>query len=127
MGAIGDMFNKIKAAASEAAEKQRAAQAQLRERMRPYHRGYDVFPDEVNWQYCAWVRRSLIKKLLIKGIVLAAIIVFIVISVVIKNYDTLPLMLICAFAALILLLSFIIGLNKEKKKLEELNRNYKGE
>ncbi|MBQ8119585.1 MAG: hypothetical protein IJ172_02215 [Ruminococcus sp.] len=104
MGKFGDMLNNIRAGANEAAQKRKAEQQALHERMKQYYRGYDVFPDEVNTQYTDWVRRSLIKGLVIKSLILAALIALGVTAFGAKAYDVFPVYMIGGFVALILLL-----------------------
>lgn len=111
MGKFGDMLNNIRAAANEAAQKRKAEQQALHERMKQYYRGYDVFPDEVNTQYTDWVRRSLIKGLVIKSLILAALIALGVTAFGAKAYDVFPVYMIGGFVALILLLFVITDIS----------------
>ncbi len=119
MGILRDTLNKIKTAAVEAAERQRAEQAALRERMRPYCRGYDVYPDEVNSQYCSYVRRCIIRNMLIKLIFLALIASAALIFRKYELNEMLPLLVIAGVIVLILL-AFVLA------DLSMLSRYMKG-
>ena len=66
------IFSSIKQGLAEAAERQRQAKAAHEERMRPYYRGYDVFPQEMCDYFGGIVRGKLIRGALIKSLILMA-------------------------------------------------------
>lgn len=59
-------FSKLSQALQESAARQKAEQQALNERMRQYHRGYDVYPEQVCSYFVGRLRRKLIPRLLIK-------------------------------------------------------------
>lgn len=78
MGLISRMSEAVK----EAAAKKAAERQELQERMKPYFRGYDVYPQEVCEHFAGMVRGSLarsfaIRTVLFAGSVGAAVIFFI--------------------------------------------------
>ncbi|MBR6872932.1 MAG: hypothetical protein IKN17_05445 [Ruminococcus sp.] len=80
----------------------RAAEERARyERLKPYYRGYDVFPDEVSRHFEGRLRRSILTKLLIMSLFLAGLIAGTVYFVAVKNVIG---MFLCGPAAFFLLL-----------------------
>ena len=102
MGAFLDAVNKMRASAAEAKARREAEAAALRERMRPYCRGYDVFPDEINSQYTSIVCRSLMKGLLIKSIFLAGLVTLIILGFVYRSGGMVAFMFLGFFIGLLL-------------------------
>ena len=60
------LISKAKEAIRESAERRAAEQQALQERMRPYMRGYDVFPDEVCGYFVGKLRGRIGRRLIIK-------------------------------------------------------------
>lgn len=112
MGAFRDAINNMRAAAAQAAEQRRAEEAAFRERMKPYLRGYDVFPDEVNSQYYKAVRSRLLRGVIIKFILLF-LCSSVVTAIITQRYTEVILMLFfCGIAGLVVLLLFIANLTQ---------------
>lgn len=104
MSSLRDALNNIRAAAQEAAQRRRIEQEQLRQKMIPYCRGYDVFPDEINAQYTSLVRSNLIKGVLIKGAIFAAAVTLMVLMITNKSFNMFPLAMLGGFLCLVLLM-----------------------
>lgn len=98
------LLSKAMEAMREAGERRRLEQQALMERMRPYFRGYDVYPDEINQQYTSAVCRKLMKSTLIKGIILAGG----VIVMILFAREIFPVSIFLGFALLILFLAALM-------------------
>lgn len=66
------IISKAKEAMQQAAERREAEQQALNQRMQPYMRGYDVFPDEVCGYFVGKLRSRIGRRLVIKLLFLAA-------------------------------------------------------
>ena len=68
------IFSNIKQSLRESAERRAAEQKALNERMMTYHRGYDVFPDEVCGYFVSMLLGRFIKGLFIRLLLLGLVI-----------------------------------------------------
>ena len=67
-------FSNVRESLRESAARRAAEQAALNERMKTYHRGYDVFPDEVCGYFVGMLRGRFIRGLFIRLLLLGLVI-----------------------------------------------------
>ena len=107
MGSFRQALMNMKTALIEDAQRRKLEQEQLRQRMAPYCRGYDVYADEINAQYTSLVRSNLIKSVLIKGTIFAAAVTLMVLMITNKSFDVFPIAIFGGFICLVLMMLFL--------------------
>ena len=65
------ILSAIKQAIDEASARERAEKKALYERVKPYNRGYDVYPDEVTDHFAGMLKKKLVKQLITELLLLA--------------------------------------------------------
>ena len=103
------IFAQIKQTLDEAAARRAAEERALYESMKPYHRGYDVYPDEVCDHFVGMLRKSIVTHFLIKLFLLALAAGGIAAGFLTK---TVQLIVILPLPALILLLLIIRDISR---------------